>query len=313
MTARPTDPLHDALSAEERELATRVARLDASAGPSSALDARILAAARAAAVPAANPSTRRVRRWPGAVGAAAVLVAAVGLAWQLRPMFQLPPPVIHSGHAGAGKAPGAEADTVVQVETVPRRTPPAAAPVIAPPEVTAQPPAAARKTAPAVGGGAPRVQNRAPTTATRASVHDLLDEAVPPPAAPPPPPPPPPAAMAAPEPRAFSAAPAAKATSDAAATAGVDEGVDVTGSRMRREAAVATPAPAAASAAPAPDVSADARLPTRDWLARIRARRDHGDIAGARASLARFVIAHPRVAVPTDLRPLLPPDDPWSP
>ncbi|WP_133498398.1 hypothetical protein [Cognatilysobacter terrigena] len=300
MTARPTEPSHDALSAEERELAARLARLDASAGPSSALDARILAAARSAAAPASTSTStmRRTRRWPSAVGAAAVLVAAVGLAWQLRPMFQLPPPPIPSEHAGQGKGAGAEADTVVQVETVPRRSAPAMAP--APSEVVAQPvpPAAARKATPAVGGGAPRVEHRAPVaTAAHPSSHDFVDEAVPPP--------PPPAPAAAPEPRAF-AAQSAKVAADAAAGNAAPV-ADAAASRVQRREAVA------AASAPLPDVSADARLPTRDWLVRIRARRDAGDVAGARASLARFVIAHPRVAVPADLRPLLRDDDPWSP
>ncbi|HEY4581694.1 MAG TPA: hypothetical protein VIG88_02360 [Lysobacter sp.] len=54
-----------------------------------------------------------------------------------------------------------------------------------------------------------------------------------------------------------------------------------------------------------PDVDADTRLTMRAWLARIRERRDAGDAAGARESLRRFRIAHPRVPVPDDLQPLL--------
>ncbi|GAB1595515.1 hypothetical protein [Lysobacter claricitrinus] len=296
MTARPPEPDHDALSAEERDLAARLARLDAASGPSAALDARILAAARAA-TPAATQThapRRPVRRWPGAVGAAAVLVAAVGLAWQLRPMFQLPAPIVNSEHAGDANGAGAESDTVVQVQAVPRRE----APVAAAGDTAAQPaPAtAARKAPPVVGGGAPRAA--APVVAdraakTRPSSREFVDEAVPPP-----PPPPAPAAEA----RAFSgnsAAPEADAASAAAPQAAA-----VSPRAQRREASVT---------APLPDVATDARLPTRDWLTRIRERRDTGDVAGARASLARFVIAHPRVAVPADLRPLLRDDDPWSP
>lgn len=79
-----------ALTPEERALADRIARTGPQREPSPALDARILAAARAAvAVPAASASHRHPRarrRWPVVAGAAATLVLAVGLAWQLRPV-----------------------------------------------------------------------------------------------------------------------------------------------------------------------------------------------------------------------------------
>ncbi|MGE7137026.1 hypothetical protein ACQKIE_05285 [Luteibacter sp. NPDC031894] len=64
---------------DERELAALYARLPKEE-PGSALDAAIVARA-AQAVPA-----RRHRRWPAALASAAVLVLAVGLAWQLRDM-----------------------------------------------------------------------------------------------------------------------------------------------------------------------------------------------------------------------------------
>lgn len=87
---------HDPLSAEERELAGRLARLSAADGPPSALDARILAAAAEAtgarspgrAAPSAHRRPRATRRWPVAAGAVATLALAVGLAWQLRPTPQ---------------------------------------------------------------------------------------------------------------------------------------------------------------------------------------------------------------------------------
>ncbi|RDZ27972.1 hypothetical protein [Lysobacter silvisoli] len=89
----------DPLSPEERALADRLARLGPHEGPSPALDARILAAAHAAA--AASPrapqaaSQRARRRWalsaiPGSLitgmGIAATLALAVGVVWQLRPI-----------------------------------------------------------------------------------------------------------------------------------------------------------------------------------------------------------------------------------
>lgn len=87
---------HEPLDAQERELARRLAQLDANAGPSPALDAAILAAARAdgagrgvATAPDARrrpaATRRRPRRWPMGLGIAASLAVAVGVAWQLRP------------------------------------------------------------------------------------------------------------------------------------------------------------------------------------------------------------------------------------
>lgn len=49
----------------------------------------------------------------------------------------------------------------------------------------------------------------------------------------------------------------------------------------------------------------DARLPRQEWLQRIRERRQDGDEDGARASLERFVQAHPHSDIPHDLRSLL--------
>lgn len=90
---------HEPLDAQERELARRLAQLDANAAPSPALDAAILAAARAdgadrgatAATGARRrpPATRRrPRGWPMGLGIAASLAVAVGVAWQLRPQSE---------------------------------------------------------------------------------------------------------------------------------------------------------------------------------------------------------------------------------
>ncbi|HEX8538860.1 MAG TPA: hypothetical protein VF664_15420, partial [Cystobacter sp.] len=64
--------------------------------------------------------------------------------------------------------------------------------------------------------------------------------------------------------------------------------VEVTGSRLRIGAPVA----------------GDAALPPDEWLMRIRARRDAGDLEGARDSLRRFVREYPRLRLPDDLRAL---------
>ncbi len=63
----------------------------------------------------------------------------------------------------------------------------------------------------------------------------------------------------------------------------------------------AAAAPAEKSGALLPPVAEDARLTPADWLARVRERRDAGDLAGARASLVLFARAHPDATIPDDL------------
>jgi hypothetical protein len=60
---------------------------------------------------------------------------------------------------------------------------------------------------------------------------------------------------------------------------------------------------ATGSALPPP--AEDASLATEAWIARIRARLQSGDHAGAAASLKSFMHAHPDAAIPDDLQPLL--------
>lgn len=67
------------------------------------------------------------------------------------------------------------------------------------------------------------------------------------------------------------------------------------------------PEPTAADVVPAASaaIDGDARLPRRQWLQRIRARRVDGDLDNARASLERFMQVYPEARIPRDLRPLL--------
>ncbi len=53
------------------------------------------------------------------------------------------------------------------------------------------------------------------------------------------------------------------------------------------------------------EVNADARLPRRQWLQKIRERRDQGQRDLARASLERYLQQYPESRLPHDLRPLL--------
>jgi len=145
----------DALTPEERALADRLARLGPQGEPSPALDARILAAARAAtSAPAATAPThrsprRRQRRWPVAFGAAATLVIVGGLAWQLRPVDDLQvdyseaPRAVSGPSADAAPAPGPAQQAM-------------RARVVAPPSPAAEvAPAAADSAAPASASPAP--------------------------------------------------------------------------------------------------------------------------------------------------------------
>jgi hypothetical protein len=83
MNRHPREPL----TPEERELAQLTGRLGPHGEPSPALDAGILAAAHAAVV--VEQSRKPKPRWPLAMGLAASMVLAVGVAWQLRPLQQV--------------------------------------------------------------------------------------------------------------------------------------------------------------------------------------------------------------------------------
>lgn len=81
-------PPNEPLSNQERDLARQLHRVGPQGGPSPELDARILAAARAAvAMPVPRPTRPR---WPVAFGVAASMVVAVGIAWQMRPLDEVP-------------------------------------------------------------------------------------------------------------------------------------------------------------------------------------------------------------------------------
>ena len=156
-----TRALHEPLTPEERELADRLARLGAHTGPSSALDARILAAAHDAV---ASGGARRARRtrWPVAMGVAATLVLAIGIAWQLRPaqdaaqVYSEAPMVTPAAPASAPEAAELPATGGVADEMAP--------PPVPPPEAAAE-----------TGGQAPE---DAPGTEVRAASRPRADHAM---------------------------------------------------------------------------------------------------------------------------------------
>lgn len=298
----PIHPADDILTPDERAVAARLAVLGGAHGPSPALDARILAAARASvAVPAApaqvGRSPRRMRRWPGALGVAASLVIAVGLAWQLGSVFQLPPLLHHDVRVEAPAASAAASasasedalspDVLARAQSVPR------AGVAPPADPARSPPPAARaemrRSSPSIA------ERRAPVPGRAASARvepprEFVDEALANAKV---------ASAPAPMP---AAAPAASAAMDAASAAAPEaDRTTVTGSRLRQRSAPATAAGADAGAD-------DSGLGVVAWIRHIRNLRDAGHPDAARASLQRFMAAHPGMRIPRDLQPLSPRD-----
>ncbi|MGE6333954.1 hypothetical protein [Stenotrophomonas sp. NPDC077659] len=331
----------DPLTPEERALAGLMGRRHDQTPPA-ALDAAILAAARAsvataaddtpaAAAPVTAPArhARRPRsRWPAVFGIAASMVFAVGIAWQMRPE----PPVVPAQAAQVAAAPMAD-DTAVADSHAPQPAPVAAeaAPPPPPPPPTPAPqkPAAARAMAAtpaaarapevqtAQGAAEPAPRSAAPRLPAAPAAEAM--SAPPPPAAPSPPSP---AAYAAPAPatverdilegvRETSTATNVPASGDAArsqrrappATFKADSTRAPTGApgvMLRRSSDAGLSAETVHS-----EVAADAMLPRRQWLQKIRERRDDGQRDLARASLERYLQLYPEARLPKDLRPLL--------
>lgn len=223
MNRHPSEPL----TQEERELAQLIARVGPHGEPPTALDAKILAAAHAAV--AGKPQHGRKPRWPVAIGLAASMVLAVGIAWQLRPVQ----PVA----TASSEVPGpVAAEMMTQTEAEPAPPPPPQADVVAQdPAIAADvpmtapppPPPAAKSLPPrAVSMPSPRRTVRppqAPPVQRQAQGGDRYRSlgAVPPPPAPPAP------VMAAPEP----------ATESPAAFAPDPHGAAIAGSLSAYEAA----------------------------------------------------------------------------
>ncbi|MET0815659.1 MAG: hypothetical protein ABWX88_10760 [Pseudoxanthomonas sp.] len=106
------------LTPEERELALLTGHLGPHGEPSSALDAKILAAAHAALDRKQPP--RRKPRWPVTMGLAASVLLAVGIAWQLRPLQQLPMPAEAPAEVAEQEA---VADRAAMVQSLPQPLP----------------------------------------------------------------------------------------------------------------------------------------------------------------------------------------------
>ncbi len=319
------------LTPEERELARLLGRR-AEQAPPAALDAAILAAARAAVdAPAADavaspeaPRTQRTRpRWPAVFGIAASMVFAIGIAWQLRPE----PPPIPAGEAAVAAAPAAAEDVAAADQAAERSAADSAVATAEPAAAPAAPEAAPVAAAPAPANA--RASKPAPAQAARSMAADAAADtsfaALPPaPAAAPaaaPPAPPAPTAYSAPAPL---MAPVVASGSLKARSAGTPEPNSVQAEQapaLDRVEITSTKREAPSRSAPGimrrgsdaglsadavqAEVDADARLPRRQWLQKIRTRRDDGQRDLARASLERYMQQYPEARLPRDLRPLL--------
>ena len=319
----------DPLTPEERELARLLGRPSATS-PAPAIDEAVLAAARAAVeAPAADAATwalppdtavpaRRPRsRLPAVFGLAASVIFAVGIAWQLKPEDPPAPPLAEPVAAPASST--AVTGTAPAMEAAPPPSPAAAPPAVQQRAATTT----AHEPAPAAALPA------RPAPARGRDVSSPRPEAI---AAPAPPAPPAPAPVQAPAPMRSAPAPEAASAYAMDTSEPALDSVVVTGSTIERSAphtafksaAPAKPAPsapgvmrraAAPMAAPASAddavralhqaVAADASLPRKQWLKRIRERRDAGDVDTARASLERYLQQYPEVRIPRDLRQLL--------
>lgn len=342
MSRLPREPL----SAEERELADRLARLDGAAAPSAALDARILAAARDAVGGRGPHRARRRPRWPLALGVAATLALAVGIAWQLRPMQDRAPvyseaPAAASSARGAGGPSMDELPTAAAVQDAAAPEAPAPSPLSAAGADAADDAPSAQsatvRDAARVAGDADREEAAEPQAARQGSAQESANiRFVPPPAPPPPPQPKEPAAAAAESgtakaaasevvfdvvPPAAPPAPAAPIADDAATT--VPRRAQ---GEARRAKLLSKPEAEAVDDIEVtgarierdnagfsdqalddqPPATADSPEVQRDWMQRIRELRGTGDIAGARASVAEFKRRYPHYALPDDLRELAP-------
>lgn len=339
MNRHPSEPL----TQEERELAQLIARTGPHGEPATALDAKILAAAHAAV--AGKPQRAHKPRWPVAIGLAASMVLAVGIAWQLRLVQPAPPLVSEAPATAASQAtmqseaePATDAAPPLPVAAViqdpaatadvpmyaPPPPPPPAAKPLPPRMVSVQPPRRATRIPPPQ---APPVQRQA----TGGDRYRALNA----------PPAPPAPVMAAPEPATESPAAFAPEPRDGV-VAGVLSANESAGYSAARTAAAKQSAareemktsatirqqersaqePHAAQDRATLDrvevtgsrlqrtdlqvpISDDARLPVDEWLERVRTRYGLGDADAAKRSLLLFVREHPSEAVPGDLEPLL--------
>ncbi|TKR32961.1 hypothetical protein FCE95_01155 [Luteimonas gilva] len=309
MNTGPGQPDREPLTPEEREWAQRLSRLGPSAGPPSAIDARILAAAHDAVAKRPPARDRGRRRWPLALGVAASLALAVGIAWRLRPMPELAPARDEAEVAAArtvgGPAPPAEpmygpAPATVRIEPPP-------------------PPQEAKRES--KEQDKPEIPEQARPTPIVLDDLRANDAAMAPPAPAAPPPPPAPAPIAA-EAAAATAAANADMTAGAAASAQESERMQKAAEAVSAQRAKTIESPevsrreaqAQKQAADAdidiagsddgdePPAYANSPQVREAWLRRIRELIAEGNLQQAHDSLDEFQRRYPDQPLPEDLK-----------
>lgn len=318
------------LTPDERALADLLARDGGQSSPSAALDAAILAAAREAAMPAAPaprvsalqaPPTRH--RWPLAVGIAASLALAVGIAWQLRPGPGDEAPRARSEADMAAPAAARMMDEAAPAPSPQPESTPLKAPAPSQPEQIA-PGAPASEAPVAAPAAAMDAEEAALTTRSQDARESLARDAVPAPA----PTSATPASagavsaerrtalgaqafpVAAPAPATAAAKAPASSAPPSPPAAMADTGARVATTSQARAQRAESQALLLESIEDVPDdieppATVDAPEVRAAWLARVRELLDAGRIAEARASLAEFHRRHPKAELPPDLRALL--------
>lgn len=300
-------PRAEPLDAEERALAQRLVRIAPKGQPSPELDAHILAAARTALDADARP---RRSHWPLALGLAASLVLAVGVAWQLRPLPDAIP-VYDERPAATQAAQGELAHDALEADAettpaTPQAEPARAARAVTPrsnddaaePATHPSPPREVQAPPKAEPVPAPPVVFDAPSP---------VDDAAPAAARLPPPPPPPPAPAPRPpaQPRAFPqeaevAVPSKSVTAERTARQDAATIPPAAGARQPQEAAAQ-----AIQAAPAGDSFPDTAQGRAAWLRHVRTLRDAGRVQEARTALRAFRDRYPDYPLAEDLQALL--------
>ena len=230
--------------------------------------------------------TPRRQRWLFGIGSAAGVVLAAGLAWHVGQ------DALHQETQLSAPAPAAPAPATPRATYVP------VAPISEPARQRA------REEATQMQDAAPAV---APAAKPAPPQHKAMakPKAVIPTAQQAPPPPPVPEATRASEPEAFSAAEGAREQEDASAALGGGSA-----GAAAKDSAVDKPgSPRRANAAPAPSSSVELRrdmqLDPDTWLAHIEQLLRQGRRQQAIESLRLFRNAHPRHALPDELRALL--------
>lgn len=305
MSIDPGQPIdREPLTPEERELAQRLSRLGPSAGPPSSIDARILAAAHDAVASQPRAGARsKPRRWPVALGVAASLTLAVGIAWRMQPrdtvQFESAADAQIAAAPRAGSGPSSEPNIDFSAQELKKAPAEPVAPFLAKDAAKEQP---QQESAPQPAEP-PIIVDEARTTDVQA-----------PPPAPPPPAAPAPAAMAAGNDTAAMGAVAASAPE----LERMQEAADAAASAQRAKSAVQSNQAAtqrreaqsyenidlteADDSGDEPPAYANSPQVREAWLRRVRELIAEGSVQQAHDSLHEFQRRYPDQPLPDDLQ-----------